>query len=451
MRWIQIFMIGISLMDIYPAVTEMGYECEMQFTDDSAALGTFGQVYCALKSHAMPWTVCKMNAMESFFSEFTDQIALFFGLVLMSSPKPSISYVRVARYLIIFSVIESLVRLPYFSLAYVQGSEFMKASSSCIFEVSAGGSDSKHMQSEALKGIIYELLSIIFYSGFIWGTYVLIPVLKKGGTGDERVAGSDVLSLVRVNPPKLLVLTSAFGVAPLRIASILLSLGMVGMCVYNGFNNILRMASWCGSFEMETSWCRWPYGILSAIDQLVCILIALYTIHALVFLRPDKKFPSLSLLWGYLTLSSFVFVIGAVYVILNKYPAYWFSGMRSDLWIYYTRFWFAANLVIFTRSIAVIRIAGGTGSEDERAATDLIYANLSDAKKENGLGLTMEDSDNDSLTDLLGMSGTVLRTTKRVSPVEPEQDDVTSSRETSRLGTPLVPLEAQAVDGVVKG
>jgi hypothetical protein len=447
-------MLIISLVDIIPAVLQLGYECEMQFTDESAALGTFAQVYCAIAKNETPWTVCKYNAVQEFFSEFTDQIGLFFGLILMSSPKPAISYVKITRYLMIFATIESLIALPYYCLAYAQGAEFIKSSSSCIFEVSSGNSDSSQITSVSLKGIIYETLCIILYCGFIWGTYVLVPVLKRGGTGDERVAGSDVLALVRRSPPKLLVLTSAFNFAPLRIASILLCLGLVGMCVYNGFNNLLRMISWCGQFEMERVWCRWPYGILSLCDQTVCILFSLYTVHQLVFLRPDKRMPPLSIWWAYIAFSSFVFLIGAVYIISAKYPAYWLSGMRSDLWIYYTRFWFGLTLVVFTRSISIIRVAGGVGNEDDRGASDLVYANLSDRSEDNPLGLALEnDSDADSLTDLLGLSGTALKSTRLVplpQPDEPEAWKSESSRVTSGIGTPLGVIPSQAFDGAVE-
>ena len=281
---------------------------------------------------------------------------------------------------------------------------------------------------------------------------MLIPVLQRGGTGDERVAGEDVLSIVRRDPPKLLVLTSAFSLAPLRIASILLCLGLIGMCVYNGFNNLLRMVMWCGQFEMENTWCRWPYGALSLVDQVVCICVSLYTTNCLVFIRPDAKFPPLSVFWAYITFSSFVFLVGAVYIVSQKYPSYWLSGMRSDVWIYYTRFWFGINLVVFMRSISIIRVARGVGSEDERAASDLIYANLSDKGAALGDGGKDSEDDADSLTDLLGISGS-----KRLEPAKGEwtsQSPENSSRETSPLGTPVLPsqsvgpVQTQAVDGI---
>lgn len=449
-------MIAISLMDLYPAVTEMGYECEMQFTDDTAALGSFSQVYCWIAKKTTPWTVCKYNAIVSFASEFMDQVGLFFGLVLMSSPKPSISYVRITRYLVMFQLLESILRLPFYAAAYAKGSEFMKSSSSCIFEVSSDQSDTSQMITAALKGIIYEGLSIVFYAGYVWGTFMLIPVLKRGGTGDERVAGEDVLALVRRDPPKLLVLSSAFSIAPLRIASIILCLALVGMCLYNGFTNLLRMVSWCGAFGMEKTWCRWPYGILSLIDQSACIFFSLYTTSCLVFLRPDQKFPPLSIFWAYITFSSFVFLIGSIYIVSQKYPSYWLSGMRSDLWIYYTRFWFGVNLVVFMRSISIIRVAKGVGTEDERGASDLIYANLSDKGGSDENGKNVSDDDADSLSDLLGLTGpTVRSSTRLVEPAKGEwtsESPQTSSRDTSPLGTPVMqsqsvgPIPSQAVD-----
>ena len=453
-------MILISLMDIYPAVTQMGYECEMNFMDSSAALGTFSQVYCFFKEKTTPWTVCKMDAQHTFYAEFVDQLALFFGLVLLSAPKPSISYVRVTRYLIMFSTVESIVNLCYYSMAYSQGSEFMKRSSSCVFEVTSGGNDDAAMVAEALIRIIYECLCLTFYSAFIWGSYVLVPVLKRGGTGDERVAGTDVLALVKRDPPKLLVMTSAFGVTALRIATILLTLALVAMGSYNGFNNLVRMIYWCGDFKMEQTWCRWPYGVVSIIDQGVCIALSLYTCQSLVYLRSDKKFPSLLWVWTFFAATSIALMGASTYIVTRKYPSYWFSGMRSDLWIYYVRFWLCALILVFLRSISIIRVAGGTGSEDPRTAADLVYKNLSNTNELDSLGLTGESDDVDSLDGLLGFRGPKggNESSGQANPAAGDmwtnESAETSSRETSAIATPLASSQSvraapvQAVDGL---
>lgn len=459
-------MIVISLMDIYPAVTESGYECEMGFAGASSTLGTFSQFVCWVTDVSVPWRVCKLNAVQSFFSEFFDQVSLFFGLVLLSSPKPSITYVKACRYLITFSALESLVGLAYYGIAYAQGASFLTKSNSCPYtalqDMTAVNAD---VMSHALKGIIYESLSLVFYTGFVWGTFVLVEILKRGGTGDERIAQSDVLGLIKRDPPKILVLSSAFGILPLRPASIMISLGLLGMCLFNGFNNMWRMFSWCGLFDMEANWCRWPYGVLSAVDQLVCILLCLYTIRCLMQLAPGVKLPHLASLWGYLTLSSLVFIGGALYISTEKYPAYWLSGIRSDVWVYYARFWMSAVLLVLTRSISVLRVAGGSGSEDDRNATEMIYEHLSEKKDQDAA------SDADSLNDLLGLSSadivpTSAASTKRASlwnyfsggdePASVGKSAAEmSSRETSGVATPVVedpsataPIVAQALQGL---
>jgi hypothetical protein len=454
MRWILILMFFITLIDIYPAVTEMGYECEMYSTDSASALGTFSQLYCWIKDKTTPWSACKFNAMQVFYSELLDQLALFFGLVLLSSPKPSVSYVKITRYLVMFSTMESLVRLVYFILAKVKGKDMFVSVNACVFEATAGVSElSKSDESEINGGLLYESLSILFYGAFVWGSFILVPVLNRGGTGDERVAGSDVLAIVKRDPPKILVVTSGFGIAPLRKTCIVLTLALVGMGGYNVFNNLTRMIYWCGTFEMERTWCRWPYGVISLVDQIACICLSLYTCHALVFLRGDKRFPALARFWFLMALSSGLFIIAANYVVIQKYPSYWFSGMRSDVWVYYSRLWLSLVLLVFVRSIAVIRIAGGVGWEDERAASDLIYANLSD--KSEGLLNPGVDDDKDSLSGLLGLSGSALFVSRKIEAAQGDdvEEEFLSSRETSPLGTPVVENEsvraipAQAFDG----
>jgi hypothetical protein len=317
------------------------------------------------------------------------------------------------------------------------------------------------MISEALLRIIYECLSLTFYSAFVWGSYVLVPVLKKGGTGDERVAGTDVLSLVKRDPPKLLLMTSAFGATSLRIATILLTLALVGMGSYNGFNNLVRMFSWCSDFTMEHTWCRWPYGILAIIDQGACIALSLYTCQSLVYLRSDKKFPSLTWIWAFFAATSFGLMGASTYIVIRNYPAYWFSGMRSDLWIYYVRFWLCALILVLLRSISIIRIAGGTGSEDPRTAADLVYKNLSHTNESNSLGLTGESEDADSLDGLLGFRAKAKGDNRNGGQLAAAGGDMwttesaeISSRETSAIATPVGASQSvraapvQAVDGL---
>ena len=455
-------MIVISMMDIYPAVAESGYECEMGYTGASSTLGTFSQVFCWVKGASVPWRVCKMNAVYMFFAEFFDQVSLFFGLVLLSSPKPSIAYVKACRYLILFSALESIVGLIYYSTAYAQGGSFLTKSSSCAIMPSTDAKAvAEDIRGEAMKLLIYESLSLVMYSGFVWGTFVLVEILKRGGTGDERIAQSDVLSLVKREPPKILVMSSAFGVMPLRPAAIFISLGLMGMCFFNGFNNMLRMISWCGNFDMEATWCRWPYGVLSAVDQLACIALCLFTVRALLQLKAGVKLPHLAGFWGYVTVSSLVFIMGSMYISVEKYPSYWMSGIRSDVWVYYSRFWMAAVLMVLTRSISVLRIAGGIGSESDRDAADLIYENLS-ANADDAT------SEADSLNDLLGVAGSDLNEQKAEPPAAQvasvwdmfsgEAEKVasvgTNSRETSGVATPVVapdtnPVPSQALAGLV--
>ena len=448
MRWIQVFMLCAALIDIYPSITEVGYECEMSFTDSSAALGTFSQVLCWIGYELSPWSVCRHNAMVSFYSELFDQMALFFGLVLLSSPKPSIAYVKITRYLIAFSTVESIVRLIYFSLAYAQGGSFLKESSSCIFGGSSAD-DGKQMTSEAFNQIIYECLSLMFYTAYIWGTFALVPVLKRGGTGDERVAGSDVLSIVQRNPPKLLVLTSTFGLAPLRPAALILAMGMLGMCCFNGFNNAWRMVYWCGKFEMEAAWCVWPYGIVSAVDQFVCIVACLYTTSCLITMSSGIKFSRVASLWMYVSISSAALLAGSLYIASEKYPAYWMDGMRSDVWVYYARFWMGLVLAVLAYSISIVRLAGGTGAENEVAASDLIYDRLSESKGDG------ETSETDSLADLFGdNSASMVAAAVADEPAKDFSDYGSSnSRESSAVHTPMIPgsvvaMSGQAVDGL---
>lgn len=240
----------VALFNIYPAVTEIGYECEMSFTDASNVMGTFSQLLCWFNRDLKSWVLCERNSLISFWTEFSDQIALFFGLILLSSPKPSIVYVKVTRVFFILSTVESVSRFIYYSLVFAKGVQFLRASTSCAFDVAPTSEDTAKIESEALRELIYEMLNIIFYSAFIWGTFALVSVLRRGGTGDERISGeSDVLSIVKQNPPKMLVMSSAFGIISLRPGAILMSLVTLGVSVFHAFNNIYRMIYWCGDFD----------------------------------------------------------------------------------------------------------------------------------------------------------------------------------------------------------
>jgi hypothetical protein len=448
MRWIQIFMMMVALIDIYPDITSAGYGCEMSFTDSRDGLGTFSQVLCWLGDSLNPWTICRHNALASFCTEFVEQIALFFGLVLTSAPKPSISYVRVTQFLFGFSLAERVVRLIYYSVALNQGVSFLKESTSCVFSSSFHDEDGAEMKEESLRNIIFILLSAVFYSAYIWGASALMKVLKKGGTGDERVAGDDILSIVRRDPPHILVMSSAFGLMPLRSAAIVISMGLAGLCFFNGFNNIYRMSNFCGTFEMESTWCIWPFGVLSTMDQALCLGICLYTTKCLLELKKETRFSSLTKWWAYLSLSSFALVISSVYIVSEHYPSYYMDGMKSDVWIYYTRFWLSLTQVAVLHSISVVRLAGGRGSEDPDIAEDLIYEKLS---AEHGKDVV---SDTDSLADLFG-SG----------PSGSYKDDAgldsysasSSEEETSGIRTPKIngfsgiAMGNQAMDGLQVG
>lgn len=436
MRWIQAFMFFATMLDIYPAVTQAGYECEMSFTDASDVLGPFSQVLCWVRDYMPAWEVCKASAMFVFLSEFTDQLSLFFGLILIASPKPSIKYVIATRYLTVMSAMGSVLRLVYNSSAYFNGESFLKSSSTCMFESAKEAGESDGVMVESLNNIIYEVLSIIFFSAYIWGTYALVTVLKRGGTGDEKVAGSDVLSLVRRNPPKLLVLSSFFGMGALRPASLLLSCVLLGISLFGGFSNGYRMVYWCGQFDNDSGWCVWPYGILSAVDSVLAVGICGYSVRTLLDLKSEKAMIRLTRLWAYLSVSSLVLLSIALYILAERFPSYWMDGMRGDFWIYYTRFWIAAMTAVLSNSIAIVRLAGGVGWEDEAGVRELIYSRLSQDKQEGGEGV----SESESLADLFGAGGG-------------EEEEAESSGKKSLDESPLdtSPLEFPPGDGPQTG
>ena len=393
-------MFFVSLFDIHPAIIQAGYECEMSFTDASDMLGSFSQVLCWTRESLPPWEVCKYSAVFAFSSEFIEQLSLFFGLILISSPKPSIKYVLATRYLMILSAISCLTRLSYSCSAFMNGESFLKSSSSCLFEGSnevAG--NTLEIASKSKYEIIFEALTLTFFCAYIWGTYALVTVLKRGGTGDEKVAGTDVLSLIKVNPPKLLVLSSFFGIAPLRPAALVLTCLLVGLTCFNGFSNIYRMMYWCGQLDIETGWCVWPYGILNSIDTLICLLVCGYTVQTLLHLKSDKNLIKLTILWSYLTVSSLGFSVMSLYILVEKFPAYWMDGMRGDFWVYYARFWISVMIAVLVNSLSIVRLAGGIGWENEAEVKELIYSNLSEAKQDG------EESETESLADLFGGGG----------------------------------------------
>ena len=442
----------VALFNIYPAVTEIGYECEMSFTDASNVMGTFSQLLCWFNRDLKSWVICERNSLISFWTEFSDQIALFFGLILLSSPKPSIVYVKVTRVFFILSTVESVSRFIYYSLVFAKGVQFLRASTSCAFDVAPTSEDTAKIESEALRELIYEMLNIIFYSAFIWGTFALVSVLRRGGTGDERISGeSDVLSIVKQNPPKMLVMSSAFGIISLRPGAILMSLVTLGVSVFHAFNNIYRMIYWCGDFDYEKTWCTWPFGVLTCLDQFLCIGLCLFTTYLLVLMDAKTRFSSLTKWLMYIILSSLGFLISAILIVSDHYPSYWMNGMRNDIWIYYSRFWLGATNLIITHSIAIVRLAGGRGSEHEGAARALIYANLSEEDSEG----RFEESDTDSIADLFGAAPVEKKKSRAPKKVEAaDEDDNISSAASSLINTPRgydISMSNQAVNGLQIG
>ena len=407
MQAILIILIIASIFEVIPSIAEVGYRCEMYFAGSSGQLGSFSQLLCWLSSSVTPWQICRYNSLLLFASEFADELVLFFGLVLISSPKPHIPYVQLTRYLIIFSSIESLIRLTYRCLAYWGGNDFLSSAGTC--PISHVATD-EMVQSESLREIIFEVICLVLYSAYIWGTIVLVPILRRGGTGDEKVAASDVLSLIRVSPPKLLVVSSGFGFGSLRTVSLLLSCVLFGVSSFTLFGNIYRMAYWCGYFAHDSSWCIWPYGVLSLGDQGLCLAGSIFTIAVILKLSSDRIIGTLKFLWGTVAMITLGFLGWSLYIISENYPAYWFDGMKEDVWSLYVRFWISIMLILFVSSINVVRIAGGTGAENESDSWAIIHENLSEEV------IDKETHGDDPLADLLGGSITP-------APVPPLGDD----------------------------
>ena len=393
MQAILVILLIASITEVIPSIAEVGYRCEMYFAGSSGQLGSFSELLCWMSNSVTPWQICRYNSLLLFASEFADELVLFFGLVLISSPKPHIPYVQLTRYLIIFSTIESANRLTYRCLAYWGGNNFLNAAGTC--PVSSIATD-EMLQSESLREIIFEVICLVLYTAYIWGTIVLVPILRRGGTGDEKVADSDVLSLVRVSPPKLLVVSSGFGFGSLRTISLLLSCVLFAVSSFSLFANIYRMAYWCGYFSHDSSWCIWPYGVLSLGDQGLCLGGSILTIVVLLQLSSDRLLGTIKIFWGIVSLITLGFFGWSLYIVSEKYPAYWFDGMKEDVWSLYVRFWISLMLIVFVSSISVVRIAGGTGVENEADAWAVIHENLSEEV------IDKSTHDDDPLADLLG-------------------------------------------------
>ena len=444
-----------QLLDLYPAVTEAGYQCEMSLSDASAALGTASQVVCWLADEHRPWVVCKFDAIFNAVSAIIEQLSLFFGLLVLSSPKPALTYVKMVRYLTVLSCFGSIAIICSNSIAYARGQSFVKDSSACLFDVVSDNEDITDMLTLALDTVVREAMTIVLYAGLIWGTYAIAPVLKSGGTGDERIADSDVLSIVRKNPPKILVLSSFFGVASLRVSALCLCMTALGLAGLNSFNNIWRLSVWCGSFDVEGDWCVWPYGVLSMIEQLLSTALTAYTVMCLVRLGELSKLPPLATPWIGFAMTSFVFTCTSLVICAFKYPSYWMSGMKRDFWAYYARFWISWMIFFLIRSIKLIRFAGGVGWEDEKSAKELIYENLSDEKgNDEGEG----SNSGDSLNDILGFSASTAPC--QVAFQQEAASSISSGTKSSGIGTPsttvvmggsVVAMSAQAVEGLTLG
>lgn len=394
MQAILVILLVASIFEVIPSIAEVGYRCEMYFAGSSGQLSSFSQVLCWLSDSIKPWEICRFNSLLLFSSEFVDELALFFGLVLISSPKPHIPYVLLTRYLIMFSTIESLTRLVYRSLVYWGGNNFLSSAGTCA--ISHVASD-EMVQSESLREIIFEIICLLLYTAYIWGTFVLVPILRRGGTGDEKVADSDVLALIRVSPPKLLVIASGFGFGPLRTITLLLSCVLFGISSFSLFGNIYRMTYWCGYFPHDSSWCIWPYGITSLVDQGLCLGGSIMTIIVVLQLSSDRLLGFLKIFWSLVSVLTLGFLGWSLYIVSEHYPAYWFDGMKEDVWSLYVKFWISLILVVFISSMSVVRIAGGTGAENETDAWSIIHENLSEEV------IDEHGDDNDPLSDLLGM------------------------------------------------
>lgn len=412
MQAILIILLVSSIVEVIPAIAEVGYRCELYFAGSSGELSSFSQSLCWLKESLTPWQICRYNSLLLFASEFVDELALFFGLVLISSPKPHIPYVVLTRYVIIFSIVESLTRLVYRCLAYWGGNNFLNAAGSC--PISHVASDDM-VQSESLREIIFECICLVLYMAYIWGTFVLVPILRRGGTGDEKVADSDVLSLIRTSPPKLLVVSSGFGFGSLRTIGLILSCVMFAVSSFSLFGNIYRMSNWCGLYSHDSSWCIWPYGVLSLVEQGLCVGGSVLTIVVILQLSSDRMLTFLKILWGLVSLITLSFLGWSLYIVSEHYPAYWFDNMKEDVWSLFVKFWISITLVVLVSSIGVLRIAGGTGAESPSDTWAIIHENLSEEVVDK-----MNDDD-DPLADLLG--GAVVSKSGDVDEVDTEVDD----------------------------
>jgi hypothetical protein len=210
-------------------------------------------------------------------------------------------------------------------------------------------------------------------------------------------------------------------------------MGLAGMTLFNAFNNVYRMIYYCGNFDVEADWCRWPYGSLAAVEQVLCFGLCLYTTISLINLNPETRFSIINRFWAFLAFSSLLQMFSSLYIISERFPSYWMAGMRSDIWSSYAKFWLCVIMVILIHSIAVLRLAGGTGAEAEHLARELIYSNLAHDKQDGA------ESEAESLANLFG-SG--------------QQDDDVANSSLPSLGTttPLdngsvLPMHNQAMDG----
>jgi hypothetical protein len=125
------------------------------------------------------------------------------------------------------------------------------------------------------------------------------------------------------------------------------------------------------------------------------------------------------------------------------------SGMKRDFWVYYARFWLSLTIFFQMRSIKLIRFAGGVGWEDEKAAKDLVYENLSEDK-----GLEEVSASGDSLDDMLGLSASIAPrqvTYQEDAPSGESSSGIATPTTTILMGGSVAAMPNQAVDGVTLG
>jgi len=282
-------------------------------------------------------------------------------------------------------------------MVYWGGDDFVSKSNSCSVIAGYKGSDDAYFRSDSVQEMVYESISLIFYSAYIYGTYALVTILERGGTGDEKVIEDDVLALVKTSPPKVLVLSSTFGIVSLRLGILALCCILFGTSSLSVSRLTYRLIYTCGKFENDSSWCIWPYGIMSLIDEAAIAVTCIVTIIVILNLKSDKMISLLKFSWIYFVITSIGLMGTSLFVISENYPSYWMDNMKGDFWTYYIRFWITLTLVVLVFSIQVLRLAGGVGWETESGAKAILNENLSEE-------IIDSEKRRDSLDDLLGES-----------------------------------------------